>query len=190
MNRFLIYIAGTIFSLLLISCAASTGSRYEHTRGKKEAAAADTDKTDSVPEKVFDITPYRAQINIPEPEVKDSTPAPEIWYNYTEADANNNVNTAADTSVSDSSSGVSISKKSGYRVEVLSTDNLDEANNMRSELSSKLSQKKIYIIFEPPFYKVKVGDFLHISDANQMNFKLNQLGYTESRVVKDSVNVY
>jgi len=180
MNKFIIYIAGAVFSLLLISCGTSTGSRYEHARDKSESS--DSDKS-ATPEKTFDMAPYRAQINIPEQEVKDTIPPPDIWYAYSNDEVNPDTNT-------NSSIQVPSDKKSGYRVQVFSTDNLDEANNMRSELSFKLSQKNIYIIFEPPFYKVKVGDFIHISDANQMNFKLNQLGYTESRVVKDSVNVY
>jgi len=39
----------------------------------------------------------------------------------------------------------------GYRVQVISTDNLDEANGVRSEVFFKTNEKDIYVVFEPPF---------------------------------------
>jgi hypothetical protein len=177
MNKSLItFSLAALLSLVYISCGTSTGSRYERVKEKVEKP----DTTVSAPEikKVFDMTPYRAEIIVPEPEKRDSFPKPEIWYTYTASD-NDTV-----------SSLTIIAKKDGYRVQVFSTDNLDEANTMRSELLFKTNQKNVYLVFEPPFYKIKLGDFLNITEANQMNFKLNQMGYTESRVVKDSFNVY
>jgi cell division protein FtsN len=178
MNKFIIYSAGSIISLFLLSCGTSTGSRYERSSEKKKTSASSGDSIRV--ENKFDMAPYRAIINLPDPEKKDTLPEPDIWYAY------ENNEPGADTTSAQTSAG----KKDGYRVQVYSTDDLDEANNLRSELIFKINQKNVYVIFDPPFYKVRVGDFLNNSDANQMNFKLNQMGYTESRVIKDSVNVY
>lgn len=177
MNIKIIYILLAAGSVLIAGCGASTGSRYERARDKK-GPITEADKT-SEGKKEFDMAPYRAEIIVPEPERKDTFPKPDIWYTYPE--------------ISDSDTLVSrtiTDKKDGYRVQVYSTDNLDEANTIRTELLFKTNQKNVYLVFEPPFYKVKVGDYQSMSDANQMNFKLNQMGYTESRVVKDSINVY
>jgi cell division protein FtsN len=176
-KSFITYIIFLIFSLILVSCGTSTGSRYEKARGKKEAVPGKEKPVTG--KKDFDMAPYRAEIILPEPGEKDTLPKPDIWYTYTESAEEDTINIRT-----------VIDKKDGYRVQVYSTDNLDEANTVRSELLFKTNQKNVYLIFEPPFYKVKVGDYLNISDANQMNFKLSQMGYTESRVVKDSVNVY
>jgi len=61
---------------------------------------------------------------------------------------------------------------SGYRVQVISTDNLEEANGVRSEIYFKTNEKAIYVIFEPPFYVVRVGDYKNINDAKALSFKL------------------
>jgi len=78
----------------------------------------------------------------------------------------------------------------GYRVQVLSTDDIDEANRIRAEVYEKTTKKEVYVIFEPPFYKVKVGDFTSKSEADNLRFNLNQLGYTESKVVQETVNLF
>ena len=78
----------------------------------------------------------------------------------------------------------------GYRVQVVSTDDIEEANRIRAEIYEKTARKEVYVTFEPPFYKVKAGDFTSKSDANDFKFKLNQLGYTEAKVVQETVNIF
>ena len=78
----------------------------------------------------------------------------------------------------------------GYRVQVISTDNLDEANTIRSEIYFKTNQKAVYVIFDPPFYKVEVGDFIDINDAKNLSFKFKQMGYKDARVVNETINIF
>ena len=78
----------------------------------------------------------------------------------------------------------------GYRVQVLITDNLDEANNMRSDIYFKTNQKAVYIVFDPPFYKVEVGDFKNMADAKSLSFQLKQLGYSDARVINETINIF
>ena len=99
------------------------------------------------------------------------------WYDY-------------DTTLSNITTGMPIKQTAGYRVLVLTTDNLDEANNMKTEIYFKTDQKPVYISFDPPFYKVKAGDFVSSTEANELGFKLNQMGYTESKVIRDTVNIF
>jgi len=65
-----------------------------------------------------------------------------------------------------------------------------EANSVRADILAKIKRKEVYISFEPPFYKVKIGDFKDITESNNLKFKLNQLGYTEARVVQETVNIF
>ncbi len=47
----------------------------------------------------------------------------------------------------------------GFRVLVLTTDNIEEANQIKADVYFSQNSNEVYIDFEPPFYKVKVGDF-------------------------------
>jgi len=159
--------------IFIIGCSASTGSRYE-TKSKTDKETS-TEVTKEVSED-FDIKPYQTEIDIEAPPITtDKLPA-DVWYGYDDSTYNENrkiVGTA-----------------DGFRVQVMSIDDIDEANLVRAEIYEKTNRKEVYIIFEPPFYKVKVGDFTSKPDADNLRFKLNQLGYTESKVVQETINLF
>ncbi len=180
-SKYLIIIILTAFPVIFYSCSASTGSRYDkNNEEKKEKTAEKTEESSKTELKEdFDITPYRTKIEIDES--TDLSPKENVnaWYNYEE--------TIPDTAAGNKTV---IEKVDGYRVQVLSTDNLEDANAMRSEIYFKTNQKAVYIDFDPPFYKVNVGDFTDLNDANNFSFKLNQMGYNDARVVREEVNVF
>jgi hypothetical protein len=169
--------------LFIISCGASTGSRYEKNEDREktiEPSKTDETKKAEIIED-FDISPYQTKIELEEePTIKETinTNNLSIWYDYEESD----------TTITNNR--IIIGKEYGYRVQVLATDNLEEADSLRSEIYFNAAQKDVYVVFDPPFYKVLVGDFKQFSDATNLSFRLSQLGYTESRVVSDSVNVF
>ena len=78
----------------------------------------------------------------------------------------------------------------GFRVLVITTDNLEEANQIKADVYFSKNADDIYVDFEPPFYKVKVGDFDSQKSADEIKFKLNQLGYKEAKVIKDKINIF
>jgi SPOR domain len=180
MKKKLIIIAAFICMIIFYSCSASTGGRYSNDEGKNEKNEP-TKKSNSEVKEDFDFTPYRTKLDIPEKKLNfpAASKNPDVWYGYEEK----NLDTLA-------SSKKIISKVSGYRVLVIATDNLQEADSMRSDIYFKTAQKQVYISFDPPFYKVSVGDFKDYSNANNLSFKLKQMGYSEARVVSDSVNVF
>ena len=176
-----IFFFSALLTALLYSCGSMTsvGTRYHQSeRGTSEISGIKI--SDSlVLNEDFDITHYKANINI-----TDSIPRffskPEktfnAWYNY-------------DT-LSIDTTGIKYHKlMSGYRVLILTTDNLDEANKVKSEIYFRFDKKPVYISFDPPFYKVKAGDFTNSTDANDFSFKLTQLGYSESKTIRDSVKI-
>jgi len=164
------------FLLLLEACSASTGTRYEKDDTPKK-------KEENNPPKLldedFDISPYKTNIDIKDNTGNDNQ-ITDAWYGYDKNDEDSN----------------SIDNKKivgtvdGFRVLVVTTDDMNEANSVRDKVYKLTNGKEVYISFEPPFYKVKAGDFVDITDANNFKFKLNQLGYTEARVVQESVNLY
>lgn len=167
------YILFASLIILLLGCGSSTGSRYNENSKKSEES-----KNEKKLQEDFDITPYKTKIDIKEktkPVTKESI---EAWYDYTNS---------ADVSIAGK---IVVNTVNGFRVRVFSTDNLNEADSLRNELYTKTNQKQIYIIFDPPFYRIEIGDFTDISSARDLKFKLNQLGYSEARIVNEKVNVY
>ena len=165
-----------LFLLIFSACSASTGSRYEN---KGKSSDNEKEKTEK-PAEDFDMSNYRTKIDLPEKNKQEEQPKDlSIWYEYSDSDTTNSNQTPT-----------VIDKVPGYRVQVYSTDKLDDANDKRSEVYFKTNQKHVYVIFDPPFYKVEVGDFTNISDAKDLSFKLKQLGYSDSRVINETVNIF
>jgi len=181
--KFIIFLISlSLITILIYSCGSSTSTRYEKKEDKVEKK--ETDKKAEIVED-FDINPYRTKIEIKEKEKSDKIDL-NPWYGY-EDDSLKGSEDSSSEIIMDSSA---VSTTNGYRVEVMSTDDLEEANSIRSEIYFKTNQKAVYIIFDPPFYKVQAGDFIKREDANQLLFKLNQMGYTSARVIQEMVNVY
>lgn len=164
----------------MASCGTSTGSRYDKNEKKAKLKEESTKEVVKLPKEDFDITNYRTKLKVKGSETASSNPAAKVnaWYNFKEQ---------PDTG---SDQRIPVGKVPGFRVRVLSTDNLIVADSVRSDLYFQTDQKGVYVDFDPPFYKVKVGDFLNMNDAKNLSFKLNQIGYPEAKVVNDSVNVY
>ncbi|MBS4034949.1 MAG: SPOR domain-containing protein [Ignavibacterium sp.] len=159
--------------------AVSTSGRYETSGRSEDVKEEKKDKIASDEKESFDLTPYRPSIILNEMEfITDSySETSEAWYEYKEkSEPNENKKIVGTTD--------------GFRVQVIATDNLDEANRVNSELSSLIRNQKSYVNFEPPFYKVKLGDFIENSEANDMRFRLNQLGFTEAKVVRETINKF
>jgi hypothetical protein len=173
------YIFIFLIPVLLISCSASTAGRYGNEESSKENKTAKKETSNKGENNEnFDMTAYHATFNVERKEKAIKSEKPDVWYNY------------KNKASSDTSAPQIVGQVNGYRVQVFSTDNLEEADSVRTELYLETNQKAVYITFEPPFYKVKVGDFLKISEAKDLSFKLNQIGYTEARVINDKINVY
>ena len=165
--------------LVMSGCSASTGSRYEkekvktedNTELKTEDIKTPADKED------FDITPYKVEIIIAEKKVNNVVENQNIWFDYGSPEIETKTKTL-----------VGIGE--GFRVLVLTTDNIEEANQIKADVYFSQNTNEVYIDFEPPFYKVKAGDFDNQKTADDLRFKLNQLGYKEAKVIKDKINLY
>lgn len=75
---------------------------------------------------------------------------------------------------------------SGYRVQLISTRNEAEARTVK--LDAMLSfQSHIYIIFDNPYYKIRIGDCISRFDANELQEIAVKKGFNEAWVVKTKV---
>ncbi len=88
--------------------------------------------------------------------------------------------------------GESNETTSGFRVQVLTTTKLDSANFVKNLLqtllnSSSFQSQRVYIIYEPPNYKVRVGDFERLQDASLMRKFLIENGFKYAWIVNDKI---
>ena len=62
----------------------------------------------------------------------------------------------------------------GYRLMVLNTTNRTEAMSLRAKLLQLFPEQKIYMTFQPPHIKVKLGNFLEKNEAEEYIKEINQ----------------
>ena len=77
----------------------------------------------------------------------------------------------------------------GYRIQVFATGNIDDANAMRQTAVQRLPDDSVYVVFDPPVYKVRVGDFRTRVEANQRLGVISALGFADAWVVGDKITI-
>lgn len=77
----------------------------------------------------------------------------------------------------------------GFRIQLYSSSNYDEAQGMKSVTQDLAVPDSVYIVFDPPVYKVRVGDFVSRYEANQRLLYYIGRGYRDAWVVPDRVIV-
>ena len=75
----------------------------------------------------------------------------------------------------------------GYRIQIFATGNIDEANAMRMTAAQRITDDSLYIVFDPPVYKVRIGDFRTRAEANQRLGAVVALGFADAWVVGDKI---
>ena len=76
----------------------------------------------------------------------------------------------------------------GYRVQVFSGNDQSTARSMEKKLRDAY-QNSVYVVYEAPQYKVRLGDFANREDAAQLCKQLKRSGYLDAWVVKSQVTV-
>ncbi|MEO6548877.1 MAG: SPOR domain-containing protein [Ferruginibacter sp.] len=71
----------------------------------------------------------------------------------------------------------------GYRLMVLSTSDRAQAMNLRARLLQKFPDQKVYMSFQPPYIKLKFGNFLDKAEADEYKKDI-----TNNKLV--STNIY
>ena len=55
----------------------------------------------------------------------------------------------------------------GYRLMLLNTNDRSRAMNLRGNLLQKFPEQKVYMSFQPPYIKLKFGNFLEKAEADE-----------------------
>jgi cell division protein FtsN len=81
----------------------------------------------------------------------------------------------------------SIDTVSGYRVQVLFTADIEHANMVKDSLSTLLPNEYVYLVYDSPNYKVRIGNYVSHADADAMVKRIAGLGYPDAWVVPDNI---
>ena len=74
----------------------------------------------------------------------------------------------------------------GFRVQVLATSSQENADRLRDELAIEYG-KNIYIVFEAPNYKVRIGNFIDRRLAEKLRLELINKGYPSSWIIRTRI---
>lgn len=75
----------------------------------------------------------------------------------------------------------------GYRIQVASTPRRDDAFARRAELISRFPDQKVYMVFQSPNFKVRIGNFLKKEEAEKFKTLLNKLYPQGVYIVEDGI---
>lgn len=75
----------------------------------------------------------------------------------------------------------------GFRVQLFSSQRIDEATIAKQTAMQTIVTDSLYIIYDPPNYKVRAGDFATRLDANRALSAIIQKGYPDAWVVTDKI---
>ncbi len=79
----------------------------------------------------------------------------------------------------------------GYRVQIFAGRDIQAATMTETDARAVFTPKglHVYLIFEAPFYKVRVGDFTDRNEAENARDLAKSLGYKSAFVVRSKVRV-
>jgi hypothetical protein len=75
----------------------------------------------------------------------------------------------------------------GFRIQIFSSSNVDETILMKNLAVEKFVGDSIYVVYDAPVYKVRIGDFVNRYEANQRLPEFVEKGYRDAWIVPDRI---
>jgi hypothetical protein len=76
----------------------------------------------------------------------------------------------------------------GYRLQVLNSHGREEAFKAKADLAQLFPDQKVYVLYQSPYFKVRIGNFIEKSDAvlfkDQMAKKYPQNAYIVEDIIE------
>ena len=79
------------------------------------------------------------------------------------------------------------SESEGYRVQVLATRYFERADSLAVIMKNTV-RDSVYVDFEAPNYKVRIGDFIDRDSAESLQQELMQMGYNSAWILRARIN--
>jgi len=91
-------------------------------------------------------------------------------------------------SAEESMAGKATREAAGFRVQLIATDAEMQARSLEQQALLDFPES-VYLVFDPPNYKVRVGDCLTRANANDLRDRAVKMGYGNAWVVQCRVKV-
>jgi len=75
----------------------------------------------------------------------------------------------------------------GYRLQLLNTRSRDEAFKLKSELLRAFPSQQTYVLFQSPYFKVRIGNFVRKSEAESFKSQLLRTFPKNAYIVDDVI---
>lgn len=75
----------------------------------------------------------------------------------------------------------------GYRLQVLNTRSRDDAFKTKASLLENFPDEKVYILYQSPYFKVRIGNFVKRNDAENFRRQLSLFSANPAYVVEDAI---
>ena len=75
----------------------------------------------------------------------------------------------------------------GYRLQLLSTNNRNQAFKLKYDLLTNFPDQKAYVSYQAPYFKVKFGNFLHRDEAEKIRKQLSKTYPAGVFIVEDAI---
>ena len=159
----------------LIGCTAQRGGLGNRSDAVTDSGIFSDTLTAFPPQQVEDLPPLRLATPgfFVEPEIID----------LKQYQPNDDV-----VEVDESTDGELNQVVSGYRVQLFAGRERTQARLIETKANSSYLQT-VYLVFESPQYKVRIGDFTNRDEAVRFCQKLRKDGYSDTWVVKSPVNL-
>jgi hypothetical protein len=76
----------------------------------------------------------------------------------------------------------------GYRIQLFSGSERNNANALRVKFRNEFPNEQSYLIYQQPYFKLRVGDYRNLIEAQQMHLLL-QKTYGQILIVPDKINL-
>lgn len=77
----------------------------------------------------------------------------------------------------------------GYRIQVINTNDRNLAFSIKAKLLQLYPEQKVYMSYSPPFYKLRVGNFLKKEEAELFKTDLSKIFSQPMYVVFDVIEI-
>lgn len=75
----------------------------------------------------------------------------------------------------------------GFRIQIFSGNNRNNAEELKADFFKRFPNIGSYLIYQQPYFKLRVGDFRNRFEAQQLYFQLME-AYGQAIIVPDKIN--
>ena len=86
----------------------------------------------------------------------------------------------------DSLKNIRITTQEGYRLQVFESSSVEETNRTLRKFERSLKDS-VYMVFEAPLYKLRLGNFVTKKEAEKQKENLNKKGYKNIWIVRSRI---